>query len=110
MLAYGIPRRFGWTKSIIHAAFLILSLLPSSVFAVNQNSSATYTIPTIVPPGTTGVVPRISLRYHKQARSDSVSVDRTSHLYSRLKSSQPVPPISMKSIRTSPGTTNIQWL
>src|SRR5713226_6508970 len=87
MSAYGIPRRFGCTKSIIYAAFLGLGLLPLSAFAVtapvcvtpgtfavHQNGGATYTIPLTVPPGTAGMVPRLALSYDKQVQNDLLGI------------------------------------
>src|SRR5712692_10310350 len=87
MSAYGIPRRFRRTTSIIQVAFLGLYLLPLSAFAVtapvgatpgsfavNQNGGATYTIPISVPPGTAGMVPKLVLSYDKQVQNDLLGV------------------------------------
>src|SRR5713226_1120039 len=87
MSAYSIPRRLGWTKSIIYTAFLVLSLfhLPAFAvtapvgatpgsFAVNQNGGATYAIPLTAPPGTAGMVPKIALSYDKQVQNDLLGI------------------------------------
>lgn len=66
-LAFGLL--IGWTAPIVAQGMAV-----SGKFAMQPTGAATYSIPIIVPPGTSGMTPSLSLSYNSQGRNGLVGV------------------------------------